>query len=174
MGGITTGDYYIECLVQAQHGGEPNICAGKFTNSATSHYILSWDIGAAPQRLFYVHRSGTQINVFGTIVTADEEWVWLSLFGDRDENHSVNGFRMYLNNAIDKTANISTAQGSLNTTSAPWTFGGPGDDTYVSQQFAREIAYFQVWERADWFAGGAQNVTDFDAAAAERFAIAQP
>jgi hypothetical protein len=88
------------------------------------------------------------------------------VFCDRDEA-STNGMRAYVNGvAISAGVNASGAAGSA-TNSSNFNLGYTNA---VPTGCTDHIAYVAMWKKSTWFAGGAQNSTDYEAIARERAA----
>lgn len=98
---------------------------------------------------------------------AAESWQHLMFFVDRNDGTS-NGCRWYKNGVLNNTAIPSASTGDISN-SNPFVIGATA--VYGSKvSDTSDIAYCAMYKRSNWFAGGAQNSTDWELVARTRCA----
>ncbi len=126
-----------------------------YFNSSTQVTVLL-EIGAA------------QATVQSATLSADTAVHILAVI-DRDEA-STNGSRVYANGSRTGATGVdmSGAAASINPSTVLGIGARAGSDSLLWT--GGKIVQCAVWTKASWFAGGAQNLTDWDAFAAARYA----
>lgn len=108
----------------------------------------------------------TNLNMV-TNLDAAESYQYLAFFVDRSEA-STNGCKWYKNGILNNSANPSVASGSISNANkfvigSSTAYGNKVNDT-------SDLIYCAMYKRSNWFAGGAQNATDWEIVARTRTA----
>jgi hypothetical protein len=156
---IGTEDFVFEWFGSTSATG---VYCSKYLNNITPGWYLGGDSGNAVK--FYIY-NGTSSIFAGSSGAALEGWTHFICFCDRSEG-STNGFRGYINGVLVRSENPSSFTAALSNTSK-FTIGSHTALT-SKQNDTSDQAYMAMYKQADWFAGGAQNATDFELIARTR------
>jgi len=127
-----------------------------------SNYWSFQQSGGSSNFLWFINASSLFRQVGCTITLVPNAWFFVDLYLDNSETTAANAIAMFINGA--NVSNVSGPDGAIGslTTTDELTIGAYG--SFLSKLgVGGNIAYVEMTKKASWFAGGAQNITDWAA-----------
>ncbi len=156
-GDITTEDFYIEVMLRRiTNSGANTVLFGK--NTATAGYgVFNQDSGGNLFKVTIADGVDTATTVGPAVGTLGDDYVFCTYAVDRSEA-SVNGSLVTCNGVSGTGVDTSLVGSLANANKVTLCAGSTG-----TFKFTGHVLYAAVYKAANWFAGGAQNVTDWEA-----------
>jgi hypothetical protein len=160
-GAVTTGDILVVALMYLVDDGSVDYVVNKDvggTGYSFGHY--------SDGQPFLILRTGSTASTIAADTNMPNgSWNFV-VFGVNRDEASVNGSRAYVNGVLDDTGlDVSARSGSL-ANAAKISMGATTTGTSGT---ASGLAYFALYEQADWFAAGAAGPTSWAAFAESEF-----
>ena len=129
-----------------------------------------WRLGATTtggQIVFSMHIGGARFDLSAVVSqTTSNGNALIQVYIDRSDTTTGTGCALYANGKRLAVGTFTGAQAAtLLNNSSKVCIGGAGGASATSSVMSGTFGYARIEKRANWFAGGAQNLTDWDAAA---------
>jgi hypothetical protein len=155
---LAGNDIWIEFL--CRYNAKQAILAGKYIASPAA----GWYLGVlGGNQTVTLASGGTVVGITEAAAYSENSWAFCSIGIDRNEA-SANGGRIYHNGVQGSTGADFTSVADV-TVATPFELGG-----FLGLYSNDTLGYLGVFSKSGWFAGGAQNLTDWLAAHKTRYA----